>query len=67
VSGYPYSAALTGAGLVWTEETIDALFREGPDVLTPGSKMPIQRIKDTQDRRDLIDFLKSKAGDAVVK
>ena len=67
VSGYPYSAALTGAGLVWNEETIDALFREGPDVLTPGSKMPIQRIKDTQDRRDLIDFLKSKAGDVVVK
>jgi len=52
---------------VWNEETIDALFREGPDVLTPGSKMPIQRIKDTQDRRDLIDFLKSKAGDVVVK
>lgn len=67
VSGYPYSAALTGAGFVWNEETIDALFREGPDVLTPGSKMPIQRIKDTQDRRDLIDFLKSKAGDVVVK
>ena len=66
VSGYAYSAALAGAGLVWNEETIDALFKEGPDVLTPGSKMTIQRIKNAQDRRDLIDFLKAKAGDVVV-
>ena len=66
VSNYAYSAALAGAGLVWNEETIDALFREGPDVLTPGSKMPIQRIRNAQDRRDLIDFLKSQAGDVVV-
>ena len=57
--GYPYSDALLGMDLVWTEDTIDALFREGPDIVTPGSKMPVQRIKQQKDRDDLIRFLKS--------
>jgi cytochrome c2 len=26
--------------------------------VTPGTKMPIQRMKDPQDRRDLVTFLK---------
>lgn len=66
LAGYPYSPALSRAGLVWTEQTIDALFAEGPDVVTPGSKMPIQRIKNAQDRGDLIDFLKAAAGPRAV-
>ena len=44
--------------LVWNEDTIDLLFKEGPDVVTPGSKMPVQRIKGEQDRADLISYLK---------
>lgn len=59
LADYPYSTALTTADLVWDEQTIDALFREGPDIVTPGSKMPLQRIRSDKDRRDLIDFLKS--------
>lgn len=58
VDGYNYSPALTGNPLVWGEETIDALFRIGPDELTPGSKMPIQRITGAQDRVDLVQYLK---------
>ena len=58
-SGYPYSAALARTELVWNEATIDALFKDGPDVVTPGSKMPLQRIPKAKDRHDLIDFLKS--------
>mgnify|MGYP000010948730 CR=1 FL=1 len=58
VAGYPYSPELKAMDLVWTEETIDALFRDGPDVVTPGSKMPIQRIKAQKDRDDLISYLK---------
>lgn len=58
VKGYKYSPALTGNTLVWSEETIDALFRVGPDELTPGSKMPIQRITGAQDRSDLVQYLK---------
>jgi cytochrome c len=67
LSGYPYSEALAGTELVWDEQTIDALFKEGPDVLTPGSKMPIQRIKNVTDRQDLIRFLKSTVGQTRIQ
>jgi cytochrome c len=59
-AGYPYSPALARTELVWNEATIDALFKDGPDVVTPGSKMPLQRIPKEKDRHDLIDYLKSK-------
>ena len=58
VEDYPYSEELTEMDLVWNEETIDLLFKDGPDVVTPGSKMPVQRIKGKQDRADLISYLK---------
>ena len=38
-------------------ETIDSLFDLGPDHYVPGSKMPMQRIANPEDRQDLIDFL----------
>ncbi|MCB1771999.1 MAG: hypothetical protein KDI88_00160 [Gammaproteobacteria bacterium] len=60
VTGYPYSDALARADIVWTEETIDALFREGPESVTPGSKMPLQRIRSADDRQDLIRFLRAR-------
>lgn len=56
--GYNYSPALTETGLVWNDDTINALFDVGPDELTPGSKMPMQRITDAQDRIDLVEYLK---------
>lgn len=59
VQGYNYSPALTGAKLVWDDETINALFDVGPDALTPGSKMPMQRITDAQDRIDLVEYLRA--------
>ena len=58
VEDYPYSKELTEMDLVWSEETIDLLFKDGPDIVTPGSKMPVQRIKGKQDRADLISYLK---------
>lgn len=58
IQDYPYSKELLDMKLVWNESTIDLLFREGPDVVTPGSKMPVQRIKRKQDRADLISYLK---------
>ncbi len=59
LEGYSYSPALKEADIVWTEETIDSLFELGPDHVTPGSKMPMQRIVSPVDRADLIAFLKS--------
>ena len=58
VDGYKYSQALRGADLIWTEETVDALFAEGPHEYTPGSKMPIQCMLNAEDRAHLIAFLK---------
>ncbi|MFC6657788.1 c-type cytochrome [Roseibium salinum] len=36
--GYPYSETLTGSAIIWSEETIDQLFLDGPDHFIPGSK-----------------------------
>ncbi len=56
--GYFYSDTLQDSDIVWNEETINALFDEGPDHYIPGSKMPMQRITQAQDRIDLIAFLR---------
>lgn len=56
--GYPYSKALLNADLVWNEQTISNLFDHGPDVVTPGSKMPVQRLKSVEDRNALVAYLK---------
>ncbi|MBO6775969.1 MAG: c-type cytochrome [Marinibacterium sp.] len=58
VTGYAYSPTLDGSAIVWSDETIDALFDEGPDHYIPGSKMPMQVITKSADRADLIAFLK---------
>lgn len=62
VPGYGYSAALTGSPVVWDAGTIDQLFEKGPDHFTPGSKMPMQRIAELADRRDLIAYLRENTG-----
>ena len=58
LEGYPYSKALIDSTIIWSEETISRLFEEGPEIVTPGTKMPIQKIKNDSDRLDLIYFLK---------
>jgi len=63
VADYRYSETLREADLVWTAQTIDALFAQGPDHYIPGSKMPMQRIKAPQDRADLIGYLREATRD----
>lgn len=58
VPGYTYSEILDGSEIVWSGETIDALFDLGPDHYIPGSKMPMQRITAAEDRQDMIDYLR---------
>jgi cytochrome c len=58
IAGYPYSPVLENSTVVWSEETVYALFDIGPDHFIPGSKMPMQRITERDDRNDLIAFLK---------
>ena len=59
LEGYPYSKALVDSDIVWDEFTIEKLFAEGPDIVTPGTKMPIQRMRNQQDLIDLVAFLKT--------
>jgi len=59
LDGYAYSDALLAADLVWDEVSLDKLFDIGPDHYTPGSKMPMQRIVKREDRRDLIEYLRT--------
>ncbi|GHD45791.1 hypothetical protein GCM10017083_14260 [Thalassobaculum fulvum] len=58
VEGYPYSEALSAGGLVWTAETVDQLFAQGPEHFLPGTKMPLQKMTNARDRADLIEYLK---------
>ncbi|MTH99533.1 c-type cytochrome [Roseibium sp. RKSG952] len=58
LEGYLYSETLQDSDIIWNDETINALFDQGPDHYIPGSKMPMQRIAEPQDRTDLIAFLR---------
>lgn len=62
LEGYQYSKALEEADFIWTPETVSQLFGEGPDVMLPGTKMPIQRLPDPKARADLMAFLKHATG-----
>jgi cytochrome c len=55
--GYDFSPALKRMDIVWTKETVAALFEKGPMEYTPGTKMPEQRVTSPEDRRALVDFL----------
>jgi cytochrome c len=59
VPGYEYSARLARGDITWTRETVADLFRRGPDEVTPGTKMPVQRVDNEEDLRALLDFLES--------
>lgn len=58
VADYAYSPALQHSDIIWNERTVARLFDEGPDVVVPGTKMPIQRLKSVERRDALIAFLK---------
>ena len=54
---YSYSDAMRALDIVWTAETVGLLFEHGPDNYTPGSKMPMQRIVDDDERLALVRYL----------
>ncbi|HEY1933248.1 MAG TPA: cytochrome c oxidase assembly protein [Acetobacteraceae bacterium] len=57
VPGYPYSAALTQAHVVWNAETLDK-WLAGPQSLVPGALMPFH-LPDALRRRDVIAYLQT--------
>jgi cytochrome c2 len=62
VADYNYSAALRGAGFVWSADNLDRWLTD-PQAFVPGAKMPI-RVLDEPSRRDLIAYLRQ-AGTAA--
>jgi cytochrome c len=57
VEGYRYSERLARGDIVWTPETVAELFTRGPDVVTPGTRMPVQRVDNAEDLAALLRFL----------
>ena len=60
IEGFNYSDANKAAGakgLVWTDEVLFK-YLENPLTFMPGTKMAFAGLKDEQDRKDLIAFLK---------
>jgi cytochrome c len=60
IEGFSYSEAnkaAGGKGLTWTEDVL-LKYLENPLSFMPGTKMAFAGLKDEQDRKDLIAFLK---------
>lgn len=57
VAGYAYSDRLARGDITWTPETVADLFTRGPDVVTPGTKMPVQTVGNAEDLAALLRFL----------
>jgi cytochrome c len=55
--GYAYSERLARGDITWTPETVSDLFTRGPDVVTPGTKMPVQTVGNAEDLAALLRFL----------
>ena len=55
--GYAYSPRLALGDITWTPETLADLFTRGPDVVTPGTTMPVQTLGDAEDLAALLRFL----------
>lgn len=59
--GYNYSDALKAAGFNWDYTRLDEWI-ENPREEIPGTKMSFAGLKDEEDRRDLIAWLKTQTG-----
>ncbi|MFT8243544.1 c-type cytochrome [Roseomonas sp. BN140053] len=55
--GYAYSERLARGDILWTPDTVADLFTRGPDVVTPGTRMPTQRVTDPEEMAALLRLL----------
>lgn len=55
-SDFKYSPALSGSGIVWDEQTLDA-FLANPQSVVPGTMMAFGGIADEAQRKEIIDYL----------
>lgn len=61
LEGFRYSKAMKDAGIVWTEETIDA-YIANPRGYVKGNRMAFVGLKKPEERADVIAYLKSATG-----
>ncbi len=54
--GFNYSEVVKGAGMIWTEETLDKWINS-PQTTVPGTRMTYSGLKDDKKRHDVIAFL----------
>ena len=57
VQDFRYSMALKNATVVWDEKTLDA-WLANPRKFVPGNRMPFRGLKKSENRADVIAFLK---------
>ncbi|AOH86858.1 hypothetical protein AWL63_16050 [Sphingomonas panacis] len=57
-TGFGYSPAMKGAGIVWNDAALDSFLR-APQRFLPRNKMPYAGMANEQDRRDVIAYLKA--------
>ena len=58
IEGFRYSPAMKGAGITWNDETLSA-YLENPRAYVKGTRMVFPGLKSSQDREDVIAYLKS--------
>ncbi len=63
LEGFAYSQAMKNAGIVWSEETLDA-FLENPLQYVRGNRMAYAGLRNEQRRADLIAYLMTLQPDA---
>lgn len=61
LTDFAYSDAMRRSGIVWNEKTLDR-FLADPLKIVPGTAMGYAGIKDSQERTDLIAYLKRASG-----
>lgn len=57
VAGFDYSEALRKSDIVWNEKTLEQWLTD-PESMVPGQRMNV-RVKDGEDRKRLISYLKT--------
>ena len=57
VEGYSYSDAMKNSGITWGDDTLFK-YLEKPKDMVPGTKMAFPGLKDEEDRKDVIAYLK---------
>lgn len=58
VEGFKYSDANKNSGVTWTEDKLDTYLTD-PKAFMPGNKMVFAGLKDAQERKDIIAYLKT--------